>query len=113
MYLMFSLRYFQLQRLQELEDERSELVSQRRPVKSQPAFPDLSEDIPALFRSQVADLAVALNADDETRLNAAALLRPIFSAIRIYPLEGIGNVRIEVECHPHMPWLASSHKATL
>lgn len=95
-----------VKRLQALEDERAELVNRRSaPARRRAIAPP--DDIVGLFRKQLADLAGALSADEETRLEATALLRPIFGAIRIHPLPGRGNLEIEVESEPHMPWLVS------
>jgi site-specific DNA recombinase len=96
-----------VKRLRALEAERADLPTATRKKVARKSVPTLPADTLGLFRGQLDDLSSALNMDDDTRHEAATLLRPIFSAIRVYPLEGIGNLRIEVESQPHMAWLMS------
>ena len=66
----------------------------------------LPPDLGALFRSQIENLAGALNGNDDTRLEAGVALRQIFREIRVYPREGRGNLAIQVEAMPHFALVA-------
>ncbi len=92
-------------RLRSLEEQKADL-QRRKPAKPR-ALPNVPKDIGSLFTRQIADLAAALDTDDDTRQEALPVLRRIFREVRLHPREGHGNIGIEVETLPHMAWLAS------
>ena len=101
-----------VRRLRVLEDERTAIVQECAPHPAKKRSLKPPKDLAALFSRQIDDLAASLNADEQTRQEAVPLLRQIFSAIRVHPLEGRGNLKIEVESRPHMAWLVSEGQAS-
>jgi len=96
-----------LKRLQALVAEKAEATTPAPENSPKKPTPPIPEDVLTLFRDQLRNLSGALGADDDSRQEAANLLRPVFRSIRVTPLEGHGNVRIDVESQPHMVWLMS------
>ncbi len=92
-------------RIVELENEIGRLRAHERAMPKSQVTP-IPPDLGAIFRSQLENLAKALNGDDETRREAGVVLRQVFREVRVYPKEGRGNLAIQVEAMPHFALVA-------
>ena len=91
-------------RIRDLEEKIGRLKLQQR-NRPKTVSLNIPQDLSDRFAAQIADLQKSLNADSPTRSDSAVLMRSMFREIRVHPRDGRGNVAIEIEAQPHVPWL--------